>query len=295
LITDFITHLQKIKKYSPHTTTSYENDLHQLASFIKVHYEQDELTAANHVMIRSWVVHMSKANIGPRSINRKLSTLNTFFKFCMRNGLMTKNPMKKVVAPKVGKRLPSYVMAHDIPRIMRVDISQDEYTRSRDEMIIFMLYMTGMRRSELLNLRLTDINLSRRDIRVLGKGKKERIIPISNDAITKIKAFIEVRNQQFESIEVEGNYYFLSSRGKKINPRILYSIVHRQLQFADSAEKKSPHVLRHSFATHLLNEGADINAIKEILGHANLAATQVYTHNSIERLKDIYAKAHPKA
>jgi integrase/recombinase XerC len=186
-------------------------------------------------------------------------------------------------------------MSHEMPKVLRVEVSQNEYTLHRNEIIVFLLYMTGMRRSELLNLKVSDIDLKRRDIRVVGKGKKERIIPISNDAISKLNHYLAIRANHFEKIEVEDSYFILSNRGKKVNPRVLYSVVNAQLQGANSAEKKSPHVLRHSFATHLLNEGADINVIKELLGHANLAATQVYTHNSIERLKEIYSSFHPKA
>jgi integrase/recombinase XerC len=295
MIDQFIIYLEKVKKYSEHTAISYKNDLQQLSDFLSINYELKDISKCNHMMIRTWVVHMSKEGITPRSINRKLSTLNTFFKYAIRNGLATKNPLKKVVAPKVGKRLPSYVMAHDMPKVLRVEVSENDYTKARNEVIIFMLYITGMRRSELLNLKISDINMQRKDIRVIGKGKKERIIPISIDAIQKIKSYINIRQEHFEAIPIEDNYFLLSGRGKQMNPRSLYAIVNRQLQGANSAEKKSPHVLRHSFATHLLNEGADINVIKEILGHANLAATQVYTHNSIERLKDIYKTFHPKA
>ncbi len=247
------------------------------------------------MMIRSWVVEMSKANVTPRSINRKLSALNSFFKHAMKNGALAKNPMKKVVAPKVGKRLPSYVLEGEMPKVMTIEVAQNDYIKNRDEIIMFLLYTTGMRRSELINLRITDINFSRKDLRVIGKGKKERIIPISSDSIAVLKNFITLRNEHFTETVIADNYLLLANSGRKINPRSVYTVVNRQLKSANSAEKKSPHVLRHSFATHLLNNGADINAIKEILGHANLSATQIYTHNSIERLKEIYSKFHPKA
>jgi integrase/recombinase XerC len=295
LIEHFITHLQKVKKYSENTTVSYKNDLSQFALYLKAQYELADICLCNHMMIRSWVVYMSKEKVTPRSINRKLSTLNSFFKHAMKNGAVSKNPMKKVIALKVGKRLPSYVMENEIPRVMQVEIYENDYTKYRDELIIYLLYTTGMRRSELINLKITDINLSRKDIRVIGKGKKERIIPISSESISKIKTFITIRSDHYEQINIEDNFLILSNKGMKINPRSIYAIVNRQMKTANSADKKSPHVLRHSFATHLLNNGADINAIKEILGHANLGATQIYTHNSIERLKEIYSKFHPKA
>jgi integrase/recombinase XerC len=295
LIEHFITHLQKIKKYSENTTVSYLNDLTQFSNYLRIQYQIEDVCKSNHMMIRSWVVDMAKEGVTPRSINRKLSALNSFFKHAMKNGALVKNPMKKVVAPKVGKRLPSYVMEDEMPKVMKIQLPQNDYTQSRDELIMYLLYTTGMRRSELINLRITDINLSRKDLRVIGKGKKERIIPISADSISVLKKYIDIRNHHFTDKPVEDNFLILAESGRKINPRSVYTVVNRQLKSANSAEKKSPHVLRHSFATHLLNNGADINAIKEILGHANLSATQVYTHNSIERLKEIYGKFHPKA
>ncbi len=295
MIDHFIIHLEKVKKYSENTTISYRNDLSQFSAYLVRQYEVADICLSNHMMIRSWVVEMSKGGVTPRSINRKLSALNSFFKHAMKQGALQKNPMKKVVAPKIGKKLPSFVLESDIPKVMRVETAQNEYTICRDEMIMFILYSTGMRRSELINLRITDINFSRKDLRVLGKGKKERIIPISEEAIKKIKDFIDVRADFFKDTLIVDNYLILANKGNKINPRAVYAVVNRQLKSAGSSERKSPHVMRHSFATHLLNNGADINAIKEILGHANLSATQVYTHNSIERLKDIYSKFHPKA
>jgi integrase/recombinase XerC len=299
LVENFLSHLKKIKKYSEHTVISYGNDLNQLKTFLSVQYELGDLTSANHLMIRSWVVTMSKENVSPRSINRKLSSLNSFYKHCLRNEVMTNNPMNKVKGPKVGKKLPAYVMEHDMPKVIRTSLVDDLYVAQRDNMIIYTLYTTGMRRSELLNLLPADINKSRKEIRVLGKGKKERVIPIAAEFIEKFSKFMDERKNHLDKVMsksdvIHDQELFLTQRGKRINPRALYSIVNRQLQMATSSEKKSPHVLRHSFATHLLNNGADINAIKEILGHANLAATQVYTHNSIERLKDIYTNFHPR-
>lgn len=296
MIASFLNHLDKIKRYSPHTILSYENDLNQYELYLKSLFEIDDINLGNHMMIRSWLVHMSKENVSPRSIRRKLSALNSYFKFAIRNQWITKNPMRKVTSPKMGKRLPSFVIEEEMPRILNAyDIDDADYIGFRDHVAIYLLYTTGMRRSELINMNISDINFSRKDLKVIGKGKKERIIPIASATLDKIKKYLEVRKEFFEDKTVEGNLLLLSGMGKKMNPRSLYSVVNKYLKLAKSSEKKSPHVLRHSFATHLLNNGADINAIKEILGHANLAATQVYTHNSIERLKDIYQKFHPKA
>lgn len=296
MITEFIQYLEKVKKYSPHTAVSYQNDLKQFELYLLETFSIEKIEVCNHVMIRSWIVAMAKENIQSRSINRKISTLNTYYKFLIKNGHVLKNPMRKVVAPKVGKRLPSYIIEEEIPKVLNSQkLKVDSYAKYRDELIIFLLYITGMRRSELLNMKITDINVSRKDIRVIGKGKKERIIPVTPDVIQYIKTYLQIRTESFKDIEIEDNFLILSVRGKKMDPRALYEVVKINLKSANSSEKKSPHVLRHSFATHLLNNGADINAIKEILGHANLGATQVYTHNSIERLKQVYQNHHPKA
>ncbi len=296
MITSFLSQLAKIKKYSEHTVLSYSNDLKQFEDYLSTAYQVDDVLKANHLMIRSWVVSLSKNEITPRSVNRKLSALNSFYKYALKHGHIEKNPMKKVVAPKVGKRLPSYVMEDEIPVVMKAtDLQADAYAQWRDKTILFLLYTTGMRRSELIQLRIEDVNVSRREIRVIGKGKKERIVPMTADSLQFLGEYLDIRKAEFADTTVECSYLLLSDKGKKMDPRTVYSIVNKYLKLAPSAEKKSPHVLRHSFATHLLNNGADINAIKELLGHANLGATQVYTHNSIERLKEIYQKFHPKA
>lgn len=296
MITTFLSQLAKIKKYSEHTVLSYSNDLKQFEDYLSTAYQVDDVLKANHLMIRSWVVSLSKNEITPRSVNRKLSALNSFYKYALKHGHIEKNPMKKVVAPKVGKRLPSYVMEDEIPVVMKAtDLQADAYAQWRDKTILFLLYTTGMRRSELIQLRIEDVNVSRREIRVIGKGKKERIVPMTADSLQFLGEYLDIRKAEFADTTVECSYLLLSDKGKKMDPRTVYSIVNKYLKLAPSAEKKSPHVLRHSFATHLLNNGADINAIKELLGHANLGATQVYTHNSIERLKEIYQKFHPKA
>lgn len=297
MINEFIEHIEKVKKYSPNTSLSYQNDLLQLQSYLKTTYDVNDISSCNHLMIRSWVVHLTKIeNTQARSINRKLSALNSYFKYLLKNSIIVKNPMAKVVAPKTGKRLPSYVVEAEMPALLNAQkLKENTYVRHRDEMIVLMLYITGMRRSEIINLQVTDVNMSRKDIRVIGKGKKERIIPITVEVIQLIKQYLETRIEAFTENKIESNHLFLSVRGKKMDARALYEVVRQSMLHTNSSEKKSPHVLRHSFATHLLNNGADINAIKEILGHANLAATQVYTHNSIDRLKQIYLNHHPKA
>ena len=288
---DYLTH---IKKYSSNTTEAYHKDIEQFLAFTKSSFNVEKLEDISHFIIRSWIVSMMQEGVATaRSINRKLSSLNGFFKFLIQNKLVKKNPMAKVVGPKTGKRLPDAISEKEMSQIVSKNIvHEDAFEMSRNILIINLLYQTGIRRSELLNIKNFDVNRERKEIRVVGKGKKERMIPISIMILEFIDHYIITRDN---TVSLQDDFLIVSNKGKKMNPRTLYNIVNKYLSEATTSEKKSPHVLRHSFATHLLNNGADINSIKEILGHANLAATQVYTHNSIERLKLVYKKAHPKS
>jgi integrase/recombinase XerC len=293
VIVDYISFLQHVKKYALSTIISYQNDIEQLEVFIQREFECDKVEEANHLMIRSWVVYMTKEGVSARSINRKLSSLNGFFKYVIKNDLSKINPLKKVVPPKMKKKLPSFVIEREMEEVAAPKIIVDNVFRlKRNSLIIDLLYQTGMRRSELINLTIDQVNFARKEIRVIGKGKKVRAIPIQDSLALLIGNYLGVRAEEFESAN---DYLILSNKGVKMNPKVIYNIVNDYLQIVNSSDKKSPHVLRHTFATHLLNNGADINAIKEILGHANLAATQVYTHNSVDRLIKIYKNAHPKA
>lgn len=295
LIEDYISYLTHVKKYSKSTILAYSKDIDQFSVFQKSRYETDDLINSTHSMIRSWIVAMTIENSSsPRSIARKLSSLNGFYKYLIKKSLVKTNPMKKVVAPKVSKSLPSFVIESELNQLTQSPIiGKNIFTTFRNSIIIDILYQTGMRRSELLNIKDNDINYSRKEIKVLGKGKKERVIPISQKLLDSISIYISKRNEWFD--KVIGDRLIISDSGKNMNPKSLYNIVNSYLSCITSSDKKSPHILRHSFATHLLNNGADINAIKEILGHSNLSATQVYTHNSVDRLIKIYKKAHPKA
>ena len=289
---EYISYLKHIKKYSESTCLAYQKDIEQLVTFMSRDFEIDDIKLCNHLVIRSWVVYMTKEGVSARSINRKLSSLNGYFKYLIRNEVISKNPMKKVIPPKVDKKLPSFIIEREMHQVSERIQVEDDFKVKRNSLIIDLLYQTGMRRSELINLKVVDINSQRREVRVLGKGKKVRSIPLNEVLIERIMDYINAKEEEFTD---HTEYLIVSDRGKKMNPKSLYNIVKLYLSGTMSSDKKSPHVLRHSFATHLLNNGADINAIKEILGHANLAATQVYTHNSVERLIKIYNQAHPKA
>lgn len=294
-VNKFVEYLKFQKRYSNHTLKAYTNDLTQFQSYIKQNYEIDEVIKVKHQMLRSWIVSMmseSDQNFTPKSINRKISSLRSFFNFCKKKEWITINPMQKVVAPKIGKRLPQYVQENEIGNIEdTIIIDPNDYVQQRDLNIVLLLYQTGMRRSELINAKISDIHVSRSTLSVLGKGNKERLIPLHAQVIERLKSYQELLLEHFP----HSTYLFVTAKGKQLYPRLVYNIVNKYLKLNSKVDKKSPHILRHTFATHLLNNGADLNAVKELLGHSSLAATQVYTHNSIEKLKLIYKQAHPGA
>lgn len=287
----FVDYLQFEKRFSPHTVTAYSNDLEQFYEFLKTSYEITAILEVNHTVIRSWIVQLMENKISPRSINRKITTLKTFYKFLLREGVISINPMLKIVAPKNSKRLPEYVEQDKMNRLLdQVEFSND-FEGIRDKMIIELFYATGMRLNELLQLTPNSFDFYNNAVKVIGKRNKERIIPISFATKDLLQEYSKLLKNQFPS----ASYFFVSSKGQKLYPRKVYEIVKQNLSAVTTAKKKSPHVLRHSFATNMLNNGAELNAIKELLGHANLSATQVYTHNTIQKLKNIHSQAHPKA
>lgn len=291
--TSFLQYLQFEKRFSPHTIQAYRKDLEQFLDFVLEQVELRRVEEIRHTHVRAWVVELLLQDLSPRTINRKLSTLKTFFRFLLKRKVISLNPMRKVVSPKNGKRLPVYVPAVDLERLFERVTFGDDYPGQRDRLLLELLYETGMRRSELLNLRLEDIDRERRLLRVLGKGNKERLIPLSTELLHRIDAFQQLRQATFP--DSRARELLLTDGGDPMYPKLVYNTVHKYLSLVTTVEKRSPHVLRHSFATHLSDNGADLNAIKELLGHANLAATQIYTHNSIEKLRKVYQKAHPKA
>lgn len=291
--TVFLKYLELEKRFSAHTIIAYQNDLDQFFIYLKDTYSLTSITEVRHFHIRSWVVQLIENKISTRSVNRKLSTLKTFFKFLKRRKEITENPMLKVIAPKVGKRLPVVVKEVEMGNLFeKIDFGEG-YGAVRDEMIMELLYATGMRRSELIQLIPTNIDFYNQQIKVLGKGNKERLIPFAKPLADRLKNYLEVREDEFGLGEIAP--LFMTNKGKKMYPKFVYNLVKKYLSQVTTVDQRSPHVLRHSFATHLSNNGADLNAIKELLGHSSLAATQVYTHNSIEKLKRVYQQAHPKA
>tara|TARA_R110002072_G_scaffold24063_6_gene82370 strand:- start:106 stop:999 length:894 start_codon:yes stop_codon:yes gene_type:complete len=291
-IPSFLDYLKFQKRFSDHTVKAYENDL---VSFEKFIFEENDIQywkEVNHHHIRQWIVELSENGIKPRSINRKISSLKTYYKFLIREGQVELNPMSKVIAPKQSKQLLRVVSEKEI-QILLEDIEFPEgFLGLLHKTVISSFYFTGMRLSELINLKDSDVDLNNKRLRVLGKRNKERFLPITVNFQEELNYYREKRK---EISTVEGDaWFFVNAKGKKLYPKLVYDFVNRYLSSVSSIEKKSPHVLRHSFATHMLNRGADLNSIKELLGHSNLSATQVYTHNSVDQLKKTYNQAHPR-
>lgn len=290
----FLLYLQYEKRYSQHTITAYGNDLKQFFDFIAATYQVNNPSEITHFYIRSWVVSLLEQKLDARSVNRKISSLKTLYKFFLREKTVAHNPMLKITAPKVSKKLPVFVDRSKMDMLLDGVPFDDGFPGVRDKLIINMFYQTGMRLSELINLTDKDIDLYNLTIKVLGKRNKERIIPIIPELKNEIVNYLNERKAYLSSGQATLSF-FIKNDGNKLYPKFVYKVVNIMLRAVTTNTKRSPHVLRHSFATEMLNSGAEINAIKEILGHSNLAATQVYTHNTIDKLKNIYKQAHPKA
>ena len=293
MIQAFINYLKFEKRYSPNTIKAYQNDLQGFVDFLAITYDDLQPITALHIHIRSWMVYLVNDGVQSRSINRKLSTLRSFYSYMKREGKIEKNPTLKILPPKSGKKLPSIIQEKNLDLLISSKV-KPTFVGIRDRMIVEFLYSLGLRRTELINLKQVDLDQSNGTIKVLGKGNKERVLPLSLHLMDKMNFYIEARNDQFAEIGTDAEL-FLTSKGKKMYPKLVYNVVVRLLNTISTSKDKSPHILRHSFATHLMNNGADLNAVKELLGHSSLASTQVYTHNSINKLKEVYKKAHPKA
>ncbi len=285
----FIDYLKFEKRYSKHTLISYETDLNQFFSFIEAQYQLANLKELNTSMIRTWLASLKEAELESKSINRKISTLKSFTKYLIKNEHLEQSPMAGIISPKNSKRLPSFIEEDGVKTLFNHVEFTDDWTHQTHKIVLLLFYTTGMRLSELINLKINQLDFSNKQLKVYGKGNKERIIPLGEDVIAALKEFNN--NNPTENKE----FVFLTEKGKQLNPRYVYGFVKKYLALVTTIKKKSPHILRHSFATHLMNNGAEINAVKELLGHSSLAATQVYTHNSIDKLKEVFKKAHPKA
>jgi integrase/recombinase XerC len=292
IVQDFIDHIKFEKRFSTHTIRAYTDDLRTFLGFVKQQFDVDAPTAVTASFIRTWMAALTLQKVQPRSINRKISSLNAFFKFCMVQGLMDANPAKAIKVLKTRKRLPSYVEKDQMERLLEGPYFTSDFSGVTDKLVLSILYHTGIRVSELVGLKELQVELTRNQLKVLGKGNKERIIPVHPGLSELVRVYLQEKRHIFS--EQPHPNLLLSKKGLPLNARQVYDTVKKYLSLVTTAEKKSPHVLRHSFATHLTGNGAELNAVKELLGHSSLAATQVYTHNSIERLRDIHKKAHPK-
>jgi integrase/recombinase XerC len=293
IIQSFIDYLKFEKRYSVHTIRSYQDDLISFFDYIQVQFGGVSLPEISPAFIRSWLASLKEEGLSSRSVNRKISSLKSFYKYQLRSGLVEQSPMSAITSPKVSKRLPVYVEQRDIATLFADIPFPETWEGVTDRLLLAIFYHTGMRLSELVNLRERQVDASNRSLKVLGKGNKERVIPISPVLIELIQAYCRQKRVLLEEPDVA--YLLVTSKGKKLYTKYVYRAVRKYLGQVTTIDKKSPHVLRHTFATHLTNSGADLNSVKELLGHSSLAATQVYTHNTIEKLKDIYKRAHPKA
>lgn len=293
LIQSFLDYLKFQKRYSQHTIISYQNDLTSFFDFIEIQFSVQSLNEINASFARSWLASLKEKGIESKSINRKISTLKSFFKYQLKKGIIPTSPMATIVSTKVKKRLPQFVAENDINTLFNYMEFPDNWNGKTNRLVFHLLYNTGIRQAELINLKEAHIDTGNSTIKVLGKGNKERILPVSNELSQLIKKY--VTDKQTELVLADREILLVSEKGKKLYPKYVYTVVKKYLTAVTTIDKKSPHVLRHTFATHLMNNGADINAVKELLGHSSLAATQIYTHNTIEKLKEVYKKAHPKA
>ncbi len=290
-ITDFLQYLRFEKRYAQHTRTAYETDLSQFQQYAKAQFDIDAVADISHFHIRSWLATFKDEGLAPRSINRKLSGLNSFYKYLLRLGVVEKNPVKQLHALRLPDRLPMYLKEQEMQNLLEEITFEEGFKGATDRLICEMLYRLGIRRSELINIKENDIEWSLKQLRVLGKGNKERLVPLSSEMLNTFKAYI----QEKKSLPVDDTHHLLVlETGRPLYESYVYRVVKHYLSQVTTLSKRSPHILRHTFATHLLNNGANIQAIKELLGHSSLAATQVYTHNNIDKLKEIHKLNHPR-
>lgn len=326
----FLDYLRYEKRYSVHTITAYQQDLRDFSDYLELHYEiryePGQLNAITHSMIRSWLAELKENKISSRSINRKISSLKSFFKYHLKRGTITQVPTANIISPKSGKRLPVFMKEGETAELIAsLQTATEDWKTLNAKMLVVLFYATGMRLTELITLKTAQVDADRSQIKVLGKGNKERVIPVSAEVLKDLLQYEELKKKEFGGVEMPAagatqtaaaakrtaaatrtaagatetaaalpDTVLVTGKGRRLYSKYAYLLVKEWLGKAGTLEKKSPHVLRHTFATHLMNQGADLNAVKELLGHASLAATQVYTHNSIEKLKDVHKKAHPK-
>lgn len=289
---NFLKYLQYEKRCSHHTVLSYENDLNQFSEFLDTHFGIST-EAASHASIRAWIVNLVDKQLEPVSVNRKLACLRSYYKYLLRRGMITKDPTLKIRVLKSPKKLPQFVHENEMSRLLDHFDFMDDFEGSRDQLIMELLYSTGIRLAELINLKEVDISYTSRTIKVLGKRNKERVIPFTVALGSIMERYLKHKN--FLGLINDEGTLLVTHKGEPCYPMLIYRTVKKYLNLFTTIEKRSPHVLRHTFATHLLNKGAELNAVKDLLGHTSLAATQVYTHNSLDKIKKVFDQAHPKA
>lgn len=294
MIDSFINYLEFEKRASPHTVDAYRRDLRQLEEFVGLSFDLNEISEAQHPELRAWVIDLVDSGLSTTSVNRKIATLRSYYKFLLRSRIISKDPTYKLKGLKNPKKLPEFVQEETILAVLNESVYEPTFEGQRDKMVMEFLYLTGVRLSELVGLQWSDINLIEDSVKVLGKRKKERIIPITKGLKQNILLYKKVFEETFSKVG-QSEYFIVSNQQKQSYPMMIFRIVRHYLDLFAQTSKRSPHVLRHTFATHLLNKGADLNAVKDLLGHSSLAATQVYTHNSMEKLKAVFEQAHPKA
>lgn len=292
MIDSFLKYLQYEKRFSKHTLEAYSRDLKQLHTYLQVNYEISDLLMVNHSILRSWIVSLIEEGAQPQTVNRKLATLKSFFKFLQARQYIDQNPASRLKPLKTEKKLPTFVRESEMTSLLDQISFTEDFSGKRDKLIIELLYATGIRLSELINLTDRQVNFYQGSIKVLGKRNKERIIPIGDSFVKVLKEYLQIRDREVGSSE---GYLIVTDSGEQLYPMLVYRTVKKYLELVTTLSKTSPHVLRHTFATHLLDKGADLNAVKDLLGHTSLAATQVYTHNSMEKLKSAFDLAHPRA
>lgn len=288
---NFSAYLQFQKRSSVHTYTAYTNDLQQFFAFLESQYQSPPIPQITPSIIRSWLAELKQDKMGAKTIHRKVSTLRSFFKYLLRQSVITTSPMQTIVTPKIPKRITQYVEEADVHTLLAKYQHCTTWEQQLEQLIFTMFYQCGIRLSELVELRWQQVFFAQQQIKVLGKGNKERIIPISTELAQLLNAWLQQQKKELTEV----NYVFCFQNGTRVYSRWVYTHVHKALSEVTTIKKRSPHVLRHSFATHLSANGAPLNAVKELLGHSSLAATQVYTHNSIEKLKQAFNSAHPRA
>ncbi len=287
----FINYLKYEKRVSSHTVTAYQKDLDQFVLYCTEMVGEFNINGISSKIVRGWIVSLMDNNYSAKTVNRKIASVKAFFRFLMKNDLLQANPAENILLPKIRKKLPLFVEEDSLHHLLDDGYFSDDFTGIRDKLIISLLYGTGMRRAELLKLKDSDFNTDEYLVKVTGKRQKERVIPYPRSINRLLNQYIEIRNREIGS---NAPFLLVTEKGEPVYEKLIYRVVNSNLKLVTSLEKKSPHVLRHSYATHLMNNGADLNAVKELLGHSNLAATQIYTHTTFEKLHKIYKQAHPR-